>query len=63
MHKLEELVRIIESEYESMKGSVSGMDGVLSDLSNKCYIIIDEQNEETDKMIKLLHKTRDAQVG
>ena len=62
MHMLDELRKYIEIEFESMKGDANLMDNILSALSKKCAIILDEQKSETERMVQLLHKTRDAQV-
>ena len=45
-----------------MKGDASVMDKILSALCKKCAIILDEQKSETERMVQLLHKTRDDQV-
>ena len=63
MIMLDELTKYIEIEFESMKGDANVMDKILSALSKKCAIILDEQKSETERMIQLLHKTRDAQVS
>ena len=62
MIMLDELTKYIEIEFESMKGDANAMDKILSALSKKCAIILDEQKSETERMVQLLHKTRDAQV-
>ena len=62
MIMLDELTKYIEIEFESMKGDANVMDKILSALSKKCAIILDEQKSETERMVQLLHKTRDAQV-
>lgn len=62
MHMLDELAEIVESEFDSMKDNAIAMDKVLSALSKKCSIILDEQKSETKRMVQLLHKSRDAQV-
>jgi hypothetical protein len=59
---LEELVKYFEGEINRLRKDAYSVDTTLSALIKKTTNILDEQKTETDRMIQILHKTRDEQV-
>ena len=62
MLMLDELVTHIEGSMKELRSEAYRLDTILSALSKKCTITLDEHESETEKLVQLLHETRDEQV-
>ena len=62
MLMLDELVTHIEGSMKELRSEAYRLDTILSALSKKCTITLDDHESETEKLVQLLHETRDEQV-
>lgn len=60
---LDELVEYIEHRFDILRKDAGNFDSELSAYSKRCAQLLDERKMETERMVKLLRETRDAQVS